>query len=402
MIFSQALKGLRYQKPGSRRTVMNNSLRRRDFLAGVAGVAVGAVRQGGSTQPALPAFMYIGSYTSEGRGHGEGISVYRREPKAWMLIQVVKDFADPSFLAIDRQGRCLYSAHGDGTHASAYRIESATGRLSVINQQPTGGRNGVHLAIDATDRFLVLANYATGTLVVLPINPDGSLAPVSDRATMTGTPGPHRTQQESSHPHHCPFDRTGRFIVVPDKGLDRIFVYRLDTSSGRLVAADPGSVAARAGAAPRHIDFHPTRPFAYVINELDSTITTYQFDPGKGVLKPLQIVTTLPDTYTGDNSGAEIVVAPSGRFVYGSNRGHDSIAIFAIDDRTGLLRVVGWEATQGRTPRYFGLDPSATHLYAANQNSDTVVIFRIDQPTGKLTPTGEMVKAGSPSTIVFR
>ena len=348
--------------------------------------------------------MYVGSYTSEARGHGEGISVYRRdrESDGWRLIQVLKDFADPSFLTIDRQGRCLYSAHGDGAQATASRIDGASGRLTVINQQPTRGTNGVHLAIDATNRFLALANYATGTLVVLPINPDGSLAPVSDLATMTGTPGPHRTQQESSHPHHCPFDRTGRFIVVPDKGLDTIFVYRLDASSGKLVPADPPSIVARAGAAPRHVDFHPTRPFAYVINEIDSTIATYQFDPAKGVLKPLQILPTAPATYTGNNTGAEIWVAPSGRFVYGSNRGHDSIAIFAIDDRTGLLTSVGWEPTQGRTPRYFGLDPSGTHLYAANQNSDTVVIFRVNQTTGKLDATGEIIKVGSPSTIVFR
>jgi 6-phosphogluconolactonase len=381
---------------------MHDGLARRDFLAGLAGVAVGAAGQDGSARPSMPAFMYVGSYTSEARGHGDGITVYRREPNGWTLVQVVKDFADPSFLAIDRQRRCLYSAHGDGTEATAFRIDAATGRLSVINRQATGGRNGVHLAIDPTNRFLVLANYATGTLVVLPINPDGSLAPVHDVEAMAGTPGPHRTQQESSHPHHCPFDRTGRFVVVPDKGLDRIFVFRLDASRGELVAADPGAVAARAGAAPRHVDFHPTRPFAYVINELDSTITSYQFDPGKGVLTPVQIVTTVPDTYTGNNSGAEISVAPSGRFVYGSNRGHDSIAIFSIDERTGRLSVVGWEPTQGRTPRYFGLDPSGSHLFAANQNSDTVVMFRVNQTTGKLTPTGEIVKVASPSTIVFR
>ncbi len=168
------------------------------------------------------------------------------------------------------------------------------------------------------------------------------------------------------------------------------------------MAANPPSVEARAGAAPRHVGFHPTRPFAYVINELDSTIATYRFDPEKGVLTPLQIVPTLPSTYTGNNSGAEIWVAPSGRFVYGSNRGHDSIVIFATDEGTGILTVVGWEATRGRTPRYFGLDPSGTALYAANQDSDSVVIFAINQATGGLMPIGETIKVGSPSTIVFR
>jgi 6-phosphogluconolactonase len=381
---------------------MTNRLARRDFLAGLAGCAAGRLGQGAPTKPALPAVMYVGGYTSGGRGHGEGISVYRRGPDAWALVQVLSELANPSFLAIDRRGGCLYSAHGDGTEVTAYRIDSATARLSVINRRPTGGRNAVHLAIDATNQFLVLANYASGTVVVLPINRDGSLEPVRDVATMTGTPGPHRTEQESSHPHHCPFDPTGRLVVVPDKGLDRVFAYRFDAASGRLTPGEPASQTARAGAAPRHVDFHPTRPFAYVVNELDSTITTYQLDPGRGVLKPLQIVPTLPETYTGNNTGAEIAVAPSGRFLYASNRGHDSIAIFAVDSRTATLSVVGWESTQGRTPRYFALDPPGTHLYAANQNSDTVVIFRIDQATGKLTPAGETIKVASPSTIVFR
>jgi 6-phosphogluconolactonase len=385
-------------------------MQRRDFLIGLGGAATvlaqRSLRATAQTRVphAPPTFMYIGSYTSDARGHGDGISVHHRTSARdpWSLVQVVKDLADPSFLAIDRQGRCLYSAHGDGTQATAYRIDAATGRLSLINQQPTRGTNGVHLSIDGTGRFLALANYATGTLVALPIDADGSLAPVSDMATLTGTPGPHRTEQTISHPHHCPFDPSGRFIIVPDKGFDRVFVYRLDAATGKLLPGDPPSVASRAGAAPRHVAFHPTKPFAYVINELDSTMTTYAFDPDKGGLKPLQILPTVPPTHTGNNTGAEVCVAPSGRFVYGSNRGHDSIAIFAIDAQTGTLRVVGWEPTQGRTPRYFGLDPSGTELYAANQNSDTVVIFRVDPATGKLAATGQVVKAGSPSTIVFR
>jgi 6-phosphogluconolactonase (cycloisomerase 2 family) len=385
---------------------------RRDFLAGAVGLtaavanrsSVAALQTDRSAAPVPPTLMYVGSFTSQGRGHGEGLSVFRRnrESDTWMLVQLVEHLADPSFLTIDRRGRFLYSAHGDGTQAAAYQIDQSTGRLNVLNQQPTGGQNGVHLAIDATNRFLALANYATGSLALLPINQDGSLGALSDLATLTGNPGPHRTQQTSSHPHHCPFDRTGRFIVVPDKGLDKIFLYRLDTARRKLVEGNPPSVDARAGAAPRHVDFHPSQPYAYVINELDSTITTYQFEPEKGALKSLQIMTTLPSSYTGNNSTAEIAVAPSGRFLYGSNRGHDSIAIFAIDNATGGLTPIGWESTQGRTPRFFGLDPSGTHLYAANQNSDTVVIFRVDQTTGKLTSTNQIVKVASPSTIVLR
>jgi 6-phosphogluconolactonase len=382
---------------------MSNRIRRRDFLIGLAGATAAAASRSMSAL-AEPAFMYVGSFTGKDGGHGEGLSVYRRnsEQDAWAPVQLLKDFADPSFLIVDRQGRCLYAAHGDGTQATAYRIDPATGRLTVLNQQPTGGTNGVHLAIDATGRFLVLANYASGSVAALPIGGDGSLGPRSDLATLSGTPGPHRTQQDSSHPHHCPFDRTGRLVVVPDKGFDKVFVFRLDTARGTLVPATPPAVASRAGAAPRHADFHPTKPYVYVINELDSTIATYQFDADTGALKPLQVITTLPTSYTGNNSGAEIVVAPSGRFLYGSNRGHDSIAIFAIDQSTGVLASVGWESTQGKTPRFFALDKLGTHLYAANQTSDTVVMFRVDQSSGRLTPTGQTIKVATPTTIAFR
>ena len=348
--------------------------------------------------------MYVGGFTTKDGGRGEGLSVYQRnrESGRWALIQLLKDFADPSFLIVDRAGRHLYSAHGDGAQVTAYQVDQTTGRLTVLNQQPAGRTNGVHVAIDATGRFLALANYATGSLALFPINSDGSLGSLSDLAKTTGDPGPHRTQQERSHPHHCPFDRTGRYIVVPDKGLDRVFVYRLDTARGKLVVGDPPSVKSRAGAAPRHVDFHPTRPLAYVINELDSTITTYQFDPERGLLKALQIAPTLPSTYTGDNTAAEIVVAASGRFVYGSNRGHNSIAIFAVDHQTGMLNSVGWASTQGETPRFFTLDPSETHLYAANQTSDTIVIFNVNHTTGALTPAGETIQVKTPTTIVFR
>jgi 6-phosphogluconolactonase (cycloisomerase 2 family) len=350
-----------------------------------------------------PRVMYVGSFTGEGRGHGDGLSVFTRtsESSPWTLAHLVKDVADPSFLAIDRQGKFLYSAHGGGSVATSYTIDQATGKLTVLNTQPTNGVNGVHLAFDATGRFLSLANYASGSLIVLPVNTDGTLGPISDQVTLTGTPGPHKTQQTSSHPHHCPFDRTGRFIVVPDKGFDKVFVYRLDAERGKLIEGTPPSVASRDGAAPRHVDFHPKLPYMYVINEIDSTLTTYQFEPEKGVLKPLQVITTLPPSHTGNNSCAEVWVPSSGRFVYGSNRGHDSIVVFAVDPKLGTLSPVGWHPTQGQTPRYFGFDPTGTHLYAANQNSDNIVIFRVNATTGALTPTGEVVPVKSPSTIVF-
>jgi 6-phosphogluconolactonase (cycloisomerase 2 family) len=388
------------------RALSSHSVGRRGFLKGLAGSATAIVTAPSAFAAVAsegPTLMYVGSFTRKDGGHGEGISIYRRSSASapWTLVDVLRQLADPSFLITDHRKRFVYSSHGDGTEATAYRIDRSTGRLTIVNRQPTRGVNGAHLSIDGSDRFLAVANYASGSLALLRINDDGSLAPVCDSATMKGKPGPHKTQQESSHPHHCPFDRTGRFVVVPDKGLDKVFVYRLDAAAGRLVPGTPADVASRAGAAPRHVDFHPTQPYAYVINELDSTITAYQFNPDAGELKPIQIVPTLPSTFTGDNSGAEIVVAQSGRFLYGSNRGHDSIVVFAIDQSTGLLSSVGWAHTQGRTPRFFGLDPSGLHLYAANQATDTIVIFRVDEATGKLAATGEVLRVATPTTIAF-
>jgi 6-phosphogluconolactonase len=385
--------------------MQNSQLPRRDFLIGLTAAAAAARRAARAQERSrTPTWMYVGSFTGEGRGHGEGLTVFQRAGEAdrWRPVQLLKDLADPSFVITDRQRRFLYSVHADGTQATAYRIDQAGGRLTILNQQPTGGRNGVHLSIDATGRLLVAVNYASGTVALLPIADDGTLGPRADLATLSGTPGPNRTQQESSHPHHCPFDRTGRLVVVPDKGLDKIFVFRVDASKRALVPAARPDVASRAGAAPRHADFHPTLPYVYVINELDSTIAAYRFDAQSGALEPLQVHTTVPSRYTGNNTGAEIAVAPSGRFAYGSNRGHDSIAIFAIDQSTGLLTSIGWEPTQGKTPRFFTLDPAGAHLYAANQTSDTVVVFRIDQTSGKLTPTGETIAVRSPTTIAFK
>jgi 6-phosphogluconolactonase len=356
------------------------------------------------TSAPMPRFAYVGCYTTRQRnGRGEGISVYRIDAStgAWTPVQLVKDLVNPSWLGLDRRARVLYSAHGEGEIVSAFRIDAETGHLSFLGTQATKGKNGVRLGIDADNRVVVLANYSSGTVAVLPINADGSLAPVTDLRALEGTPGPHRTEQTMSHPHDVVFEPRGRFIVVPDKGLDAVFVFRLD-AAGRLVAADPPSVASRPGAGPRHAAFHPSRPCVYVLNELDSTLATYRLDEQRGALTALQVITTLPTSFTGTNTTSEIAVAPSGRFVYASNRGHDSLAIFAVDDATGVLAPVGWEPTQGRTPRFFALEPTGTFLYAANQDSDTIVGFRVDTASGRLTPTGHVVKTGSPSSIVFR
>jgi len=241
----------------------------------------------------------------------------------------------------------------------------------------------------------------SGTVAALPILPDGALGPLADLVPLEGAHGPHPTEQTSAHPHDVVFDNRGHFFLVPDKGLDAVFVFRVD-AEGKLVPAAPPSVASRPGAGPRHAGFHPTGPFAYVLNELDSTLTTYRFDADSGGLEPRQTITTLPPAFTDHNTTSEIAVAPSGRFVYASNRGHDSVAIFAVDPAAGTLAPAGCEPTQGRTPRFIGLDPEGAMLYAANQDSDTIVAFHVDRQSGMLTPTGQVVQVGSPSTIVFR
>jgi len=354
---------------------------------------------------------YVGAFTTpERKGHGGGINVYRVDPTsgAWTHEQLV-EVVNPSFLTLDRERRFLYSVHADLDEVSAYAIDKQTGHITPLNRQSCGGKNGVHLSIDPTGRWIVTANYSAGSVGVVPIEKDGSLGPRSDLATLPGEPGPDRKQQASSHPHNAVFDPSGRFIAVPDKGLDRVFVFRLDAASGKLTPNDSPFATTRAGDGPRHIAFHPQMPLAYVINELSSSVTTYRFDPQRGSLQAIQVLPSAPATYTGNNTGAEIVVAPSGRVVYASNRGHDSIGVFAVDKRAGTLTPVDWAPTHAKSPRFFGLDPSAKMIYAANadegfsaeQNTDTIVPFRINQTNGTLTPTGQVIKANSPCTIVF-
>src|SRR5215469_7020184 len=277
-------------------------------------------------------FAYVGAFTTpERKGHGGGINVYRVDPTSgvWSHEQLL-EMVNPSFLTLDRTQRFLYSVHADLEEVSAYAIDKQNGRITALNRQSCGGKNPVHLSIDPTGRWIITANYSAGTVGVVPIEKDGNLGPRSDLVNLPGEPGPDRKQQASSHPHDAVFDPSGRFIAVPDKGLDRVFMFRLDAASGKLTPNDPPFVTTRAGAGPRHIAFHPKVPLAYVINELGSSVTTYRFDPQGGSLQPIQIVPSIPPSYTGNNTGAEIAVSPSGQVVYASNRGHDSIAVLSL------------------------------------------------------------------------
>ena len=346
-------------------------------------------------------FAYVGSFTTA-KARGDGIHVYRVDPATgmWTHVQHIGDLTNPSFLALSPDQRFLYSVHGDGDFATAFMLNGETGQAKLLNRGATGGNNGVRQAVDPAGKFLIVANYASGSVAVLPIAADGSLKDQHQLVTLPGEPGPHRVEQTSSHPHDIVFDPSGRFVLVPDKGLDRVFVFRFDGVNGQLSPAEPDSVKTRPGAGPRHLAFHPKLPIVWVLNELDSTTATYRWDAERGTLTPIQVITTLPTDFTGYSTTAEIAVSPDGRFVYCSNRGHDSVAVYAANATDGLLTSIGWQPTQGRVPRFIGLDPAGHFLYAANEQDDSVVTFRVDT-SGLLGPTGQVIKNASPVTIAF-
>jgi 6-phosphogluconolactonase len=348
-------------------------------------------------------FAYVGSFTTTQRkARGDGIHVYRVDPAtgAWTHVQHVGDLVNPSYLALSRDQRVLYSVHGDGDYASAFALDPKSGQAKFIGRAATGGKNGVREALDPSGKYLVVANYSSGSVAVLPVGPDGALGDQHQLVALPGEPGPHKVEQQSSHPHDVVFDPSGRFVLVPDKGLDRVFVFRFDGATGKLTPTEQGSVQSRPGAGPRHLAFHPKLPIVWVLNELNSTMATYRFDPYSGSLTPFQVITTLPTDFTGESTAAEIAVSPDGRFVYGSNRGHDSVAIYAANAE-GLLSPVGWQSTQGGGPRFIGLDPTGHFLNAANEQGDNVVTFKVDAGSGGLAPTGQNIKNGSPVTIVY-
>lgn len=349
-------------------------------------------------------YAYVGCYTTRQRSaRGDGIHVYRVDPAsgAWTHVQRVGDLVNPSFLVAAADGRHLYSVHGDETYATAFSVDPGTGFLRLLNRAETGGRNGVHLAIDPSGRFLLVANYGAGNVAVLPIRADGGLSDATQVVPLPGQPGPHRIEQTASHPHHVVFDPGGRSVLVPDKGLDRVFIFRFDAAAGKLTPTEQGAAVVRAGSGPRHAAFHPRLPVAWVLNEIASTVTTYFWDAERGSLRPVEILPTLPSDYTGENTAAEIAVSAAGRFIYCSNRGHDSSAAFTADPRTGRLTAIGWTPSQGRTPRFIGFDPACTRLYAANEQSDIIVPFRADAETGRLSPAGPPVPNASPVSIAF-
>ncbi len=316
---------------------------------------------------------------------------------------------NPSWVAVDANASHLYATSEVSTWnganntggITAFGIDSATGKITPINDQPTGGAIPAHVIVDPSGRFAVVANYVGANWSVLPVLDNGALGSATGVFAVTGH-GPNTARQEAPHPHDTKFDPAGAYVVGPDLGTDGVWSWTLDTSTGILVPnsnLDHAQVAS--GSGPRHISFHPSGRFAYVIDEMVSSITAFSYDGERGTFTWLQTVSTLPPEFTGTSSTAEVIVHQSGNFVYGSNRGHDSIAIWEVADENGELRPVGHESTRGKTPRNFSLDPTGAWLLVANQESDTIVPFRRDADSGRLTATGPVTPTPSPVAILF-
>ena len=349
-------------------------------------------------------FAYVGSFTTERRqARGDGIHAYHVDAAtgSWTHIQHIGGLTNPSYLALSPDQRFLYAVHGDEDYATAFALDGGTGSAKLLNRASTGGLNGVRQAIDQAGRFhggCKLCQRHRGSAAHF-------LRRVAARSTSAcGVARRARSPPRSADgcvAHDIVFDPSGRFVLVPDKGQDRVFAFHFDAGVGRLTPTAQGSVTTRPGAGPRHLAFHPRLPVVWVLNELDSTTTTYRWDADTGALDPVQVITTLPTDFTGYSTTAEIAITPDGRFVYCSNRGHDSVAIYDAHAASGLLAPVGWQATLGKRPRFIGLDPAARFLYAANEQGDVVVNLRVDPAFGTLAPTGQTTQVASPATIVF-
>lgn len=345
--------------------------------------------------------VYVGTYTTK---RSEGIYLYRLDMAsgALTLIGKTSGVANPSFLALHPSGRYLYAVNELGEFAgqrsgavSAFSVDPQTGGLAFLNQQPSHGLHPCHLSVDRAGRFVLVTNYSSGSVAVLPIQEDGRLGPATDVVQHRGS-GVDPRRQEGPHAHSVTLDAANRYAFVADLGLDRVMVYRLDPVHGRLTPNDTPWVQVKPGAGPRHFAFHPRGRYAFVIHELDSTLTAFAYDDALGTLTERQTLSTLPPGFTGTSYCADVHVAPSGQFVYGSNRGHDSIAVFSFDADRGTLACLGHTSTQGKTPRNFAIDPTGTYLLAANQDTDSVVTLKIDPQTGHLTPTGHVAEVPMP------
>jgi len=386
---------------------------RREFLAASLTGLVMLARNSNSRAPRGETkldgdLLYVGTYTEAGRT--DGVHLLRMDRNSGKLDRIASVDAgpNPSFLAVHPNGSVLYAVNEIEKYnnkssgaVGAFAIARDTCALKRLNQQASEGSAPCYVSVDRSGRAVMVANYYGGSVALLPIQADGSLAPATQVLQHTGS-GPNTERQAAPHAHCILADPSNRFALGADLGADRVFVYRLDLEGKSLHHVDGGDAVMRSGAGPRHIAFHPTLPLVFVSNELDSTVATLRFDPVRGTLSPLATSSTVPAGWKGENYPADIHVAPSGRTLYVSNRGHNSVAVFSVAESTGALALVQVVSTDGDWPRNFSVDPSGRWLLVANQRSHSIVVFARDQETGRLTSTRQRIAVQSPVCLRFR
>jgi 6-phosphogluconolactonase len=370
-----------------------NSIRRILAVAMLAGFTVKSF--------AAESLVYFGTYTG---AKSQGIYVSRFDSATGKLSvpELAAETKNPTFLAVAPGEHFLYAVNevADASAVSAFALDATTGKLSPLNQQTSGGSGPCHISVDATGKCLLVANYNSGSIAALPIHADGSLGEATTNIQHTGSSVNH-DRQAGPHAHSIYPSPDNRFALNCDLGLDKIFAYRLDADAGKLSANDPPFATVAPGSGPRHLVFSADGKFAYVISEMASTITVFNYAAANARMAEVQTISTLPKDFSGKSTAAEIILHPSGKFLYASNRGHNSIAVFAVDQKTGALAFIENQSTQGRTPRHFVIDPTGRWLLAENQDSNSVVVFAIDADTGKLKPTGQTMSIGAPVCAVF-
>jgi 6-phosphogluconolactonase len=353
-------------------------------------------------------FVYVGSYTTS---RAKGIYTFRFQPTTGKRgpVSLAAEASSPSFLAVHPNGRFLYASNehegedlpGKNNSVTAYSIDPKTGALSLLNKVSSRGEGPAHIVVDHAGNALLVSNYRSGSVALLPILPNGRLGEATAFDQHEGS-GPNKTRQAGPHAHGGAFSPDDRFALVAEHGIDKVMAYRFDSAKGSLAPNDPPFFTATPGAAPRHLAFYPNGKFLYALNELGSSVTVLQFAEPGGTMRRVQEITTVPSGFTGMNSTAQLQVDRAGKFLYASNRGSDTIAVFAIDQATGMLMLVEHISTQGKTPRDFSLDPTGSFLFAANQNSGNIVLFRVDPTTGRMTPSGQIVdQVPEPVCVVF-
>ncbi len=387
---------------------MKNKFTRREFLTiggiGVSGILLANKAEGFSImgKNKKEMLLYVGTYTQKG---SEGIYVYKFNTETGNLskLHTVKDVVEPSYLTIDKSRKFLYAVNETAEYegkksgaVSAFSIDQRNGNLTFLNKQPSLGGAPCFIVVSENEKFALVANYLGGNVSVHPIGTDGKIGASVDLQQNSGT-GPNKDRQEAAHAHSINLDKKNRYAVACDLGVDKVFIYEFDNKTGKLKPNPNQAIyQTKPGAGPRHFAFHPNSKFAFLINELDMTISSLAFDAAKGTLKEIQTVPTLPESFKEANTCADIHVSPNGKFLYGTNRGHDSFVVYKIDEKTGKLEYVEHVSTGGKTPRNFTIAPNGKFLLAANQNSDSIIVFRINEKSGKLTKTDNNATVSMP------